>query len=70
MMKTMVEIIKEYNVVMGKLKRQKIKENFGQKELRLFNDFIGNINDYNRGDRNDINTLLSAINYYIDNKTY
>jgi hypothetical protein len=63
-MRTMNEIKSEYTRIQKKLDRMKVRENFGQKELRAYEDFIGYIGDY------DMATRVYAIRFLDDMRTY
>ena len=68
-MKTLSQIRKKANYLKNKLSKTKnIYENFGDKEQRQLNDFIGNEWDYDYFTRLEINNIQSdffnfCINY-------
>jgi hypothetical protein len=70
MMRTMNEIKTEYNRLQKKLNRMKIRENFGQKELRALEDYIGFIGDYDQATRIYITMALDSLRTYCENKSY
>jgi hypothetical protein len=69
-MRTIIEITKEVNKIEKKLIRAKVRENFGQKELRALEDYIGFIGDYPINERECIQDRLNDIRTYCENKSY
>jgi hypothetical protein len=69
-MRTINEILRESVRIQKKLNRMKIKENFGQKEIRAYEDFIGYVGDYDMKTRKTIEDILMDIRVYCENKSY
>ena len=70
MMRTINEISNEVKKTTGKLRRMKVRENFGQKQLRALEDYIGFLGDYDQATRIYAIQALDALGDYCANKTY
>jgi hypothetical protein len=56
-MKTMNQILKKSAALQYRLTKKQVRENFGDKEMRLLDDFIGSPYDYSYDNRLAINTI-------------
>ena len=53
-MKSLSQIRKKCNTLKGQLRKKQVVENFGDKEIRKLEDFIGDIYSYDYSDRMEI----------------
>ncbi len=59
----------EINKTRNKLIRMKVRENFGQKQLRALEDYIGYMGDYNQIDQRNIIQCLNGLKTYCEDKS-
>lgn len=67
-MRTIEQIRTEVYRIEKKLKRAKVRENFGQKDLRGLDDYIGYLPDYSYQEREIIFAHVKRLQDYCYNK--
>jgi len=60
-MKTVNQILKKSEQLQNRLTKKKVRENFGNKELNLLDNFIGDPYSYSYDDRMAINTITKNL---------
>jgi len=68
-MKTILQITNKIKQLKNKLSKKAVRENFGDKEQRQLDDFIGNTYDYSYDDRLMINSIVNVFHDWCGNYT-
>jgi len=68
-MKTLSQINKKANTLKNQLRRKTVVENFGDKEIRKFKDFVGDIYSYPYFDRLKVITIINDFESFCHNFT-